>query len=253
LKERTKEMTDRGFEFDFDFEWEEERQDHEKSGDEKEKIKRRTYNSTNFDFGTNNYLAAGKFPEEFNAPYTVRPFGSWYVAMNNIYRTRIARKLFLEWGVGVSAYNFKFQNDSLQVLRNATGVQFLSDNRELDYRKSKLTASYVQASFVPVIDFGGNHHKPGLFDGVGSESFRIGAGPYVGYRIMSYSKQYFKEDGEKQRVRDHDHFYLNNLRYGLRFQIGYRETDLFFCYDLNELFATGKGPGLNAFSFGISF
>ena len=30
-------------------------------------------------------------------------------------------------------------------------------------------------------------------------------------------------------------------------------TDLFFNYDLNELFAEGKGPKLNAFSFGVIF
>lgn len=243
LKEKAKEMTGRNYEFEWD----------EDEKNDRDKYRKGTYQSTNFDFGTNNYLSNGRFPDEFNAPYTVRPFGSWYLAINNIYRTRLAKKFFVEWGLGLSAYNFKFQNDSIQLIKNGNSIAFASDTRQLDYRKSKLFASFVQASLVPVLDFGGNRRKPGISDGVQAASFRIGAGPYVGYRLMSYSMQKYEDDGEKQRVRSHDNFYLNNLRYGLRFQIGYKETDIFFCYDMNELFAASRGPSLNAFSFGISF
>lgn len=256
VKEKAKELSDRksplvdGFEFEFDSD---DRIQKESDREHDKKKNKSTYQSTNFDFGTNNYLLGNKFPDEINAPYTVRPFGSWYVGVNNIYRTRIAKKLFIEWGLGVNAYNFKFQNDSLKLFKDDKSVNFISDSRELNYRKSKLVASFVQTSVVPVLDFGGNRRKPGLSDGAGAASFRIGAGPYLGYRIMSYSKQYFKDQGDKQRERNHDSFYLNNIRYGLRFQIGYRDTDVFFCYDLNELFTSGKGPALNAFSFGISF
>ena len=212
-----------------------------------------TYQSFNIDLGLNNYLSGGKFVDADNAPYTVRPLGSWYVAANSFYRTRLARKFFIEWGLGGSIYNFKFQNDSLKVIRDANGIQFINDPREADYRKSKLTAGYLQASFVPVIDLGGNKYKPGVFNGRSGRSLRFGIGPYAGYRILGYTKQYYRIDGDKKRDRNHDNFYLNNLRYGIRAQIGFRDTDLFFTYDLNELFAKGKGPALNAFSFGVSF
>ena len=43
------------------------------------------------------------------------------------------------------------------------------------------------------------------------------------------------------------------MRYGLRAQIGFNDIDLFINYDMNELFAAGKGPQLNAFSFGVTF
>jgi hypothetical protein len=91
-----------------------------------------------------------------------------------------------------------------------------------------------------------------MWDGYGN-SFRIGAGPYVGYRIASRSKLVYSEDGDVEKEKDRDSFYLNNLRYGARLQLGFRSTDLFFNYDLNELFVEGKGPKLNAFSFGIIF
>jgi len=37
----------------------------------------------------------------------------------------------------------------------------------------------------------------------------------------------------------------------LRFQMGYRGIDFYANYDLNELFVEGRGPQLNAFSFGF--
>jgi hypothetical protein len=214
---------------------------------------RRTYHSINFDLGMNNYLSDGKFPDENNSLYTVKPWGSWYVGINSNLRTRVSNKFFLEWGLGVNWYNFKFQNEQTMISKDDNSVIFSLNPLDVDFTKSKLTATYIQAQLVPMIDFGGNRRKPSFFDGGDSESFRFGAGPYVGYRIDSYSKQVYKEDGNKIKPKDHDNFYLNNLRYGLRFQVGFEELDLFFNYDLNELFIENKGPKLNAFSFGVTF
>lgn len=211
---------------------------------------RRTRHSFNFDLGMNNYIADNKIPDIED--YTVKQWGSWYVALNSTERTRLARKFFLEWGGGVSWYNFKFENETITMGMDDNGVTFTPDPRELDFVKSKLTACYLNVNVIPMIDFGGNSRKAMFFDGNHSESFRIGLGPYAGYRIDSYSKLVYKEDGDKHKDRNHENFYLDNLRYGLRLQIGFRDTDLFFNYDLNGLFTEGRGPKLNAFSFGIT-
>jgi hypothetical protein len=213
----------------------------------------RTWQSFNFDFGTNNYLANGKFPDSENATFSVRPWGSWYFAASSIQRTRLGKKFFLEWGVGVSWYTFKFQNDNIIMQKDDDGVHFVEDtNPERDYTKSKLSASYLMASLVPVIDFGDNNQRVRIWEGDES-SFRIGLGPYIGYRVGSHSKVVYEEDGDREKDKERDNFYLNNFRYGARLQLGYRTTDVFFNYDLNELFSEGKGPKLNAFSFGIIF
>ncbi len=211
----------------------------------------RTWQSFNFDLGTNNYLADGSFPDNDNALHSVRPWGSWYVAANSIQRTRLSSKLFIEWGVGLSWYNFKFQKDNIQIVKDGDGVQFVEDLRDASFKKSKLTASYVHASLVPILDFGGHSRKTRMWDGY-NNSFRIGIGPYIGYRISSHSKIVYKDD-HLEKDKDRDNFYLSNFRYGARLQIGYRSTDLFFNYDFNELFAEGRGPKLNAFSFGVIF
>lgn len=213
---------------------------------------RRTHHSINVDVGTNNYLENGKFPDASNQLYTVRPWGSWYVGLNSVLRTRLARKFFVEWGGGVSWYNFKFANDKTVLSKDDNGVVFSEDGRNIDFRKSKLTVAYVNAFLVPMIDFGDESRKTSIFDGGHSSSFRIGVGPYAGYRIDSYTKQMYYENGNKVRPHDHDNFYLNNLRYGIRLQVGFRDTDVFFNYDMNELFSDNKGPKVQAFSFGIT-
>ncbi|MBL7858788.1 MAG: hypothetical protein JNM57_13955 [Cyclobacteriaceae bacterium] len=215
--------------------------------------RRRTSQSFNFDLGTNNYLENGKFPDAEDANYSVRPWGSWYFALNSTQRTRLAKNFFLEWAGGMSWYAFKFQKDNILIVKDETGVSFEQLNDpNVDYIKSKLGACYVTASIVPVLDFGGHSRKSRMWDSYGS-NFRIGIGPYIGYRISSRSKLVYEVDGEKEKDKNIDSLYLNGFRYGARLQLGIRSTDFFFNYDLNELFATGKGPKLNAFSFGIIF
>lgn len=212
----------------------------------------RTTQSFNFDLGTNNYVSDGKFPDSENATYAVRPWGSWYVGLNSIQRTRIARNFFVEWGLGLSWYNFKFQKDNILIEKDDLGVSFVEDNTaDVSFRKSKLTVSYINASLVPMLDFSNSGTRARMWDS--SSSFRIGLGPYLGYRIGSYSKIKYKEAGETEKEKNHDSFYLENIRYGMRLQVGFRSTDLFFNYDMNDLFSPGKGPSLNAFSFGVVF
>src|SRR6267142_1244412 len=124
---------------------------------------RRTYHAFNMDWATNNYLSNGKFPDQTNEPYAVRPWGSWYVALNSVERTHVAGKLFLEWGMGVSWYNFKFQSDQTLLTKNDNGVIFAKDGRDFDFIKSKLTATYLNASFVPVTDLGRGGKKTTVF------------------------------------------------------------------------------------------
>lgn len=242
---------------DWDNSWDDRRDDNRNysSRTSRKYSGRRTYHSFNLDLGTNNFMTPdNEFPNQTGEMYAVRPWGSWYVSLNSIDRTRLSRKFFIEWGAGVSWYNFKFENDKIRMSRDASvgTVVFSEDQRDLDFRKSKLTATYLNVSFIPVLDFGGRSRKSMIFIGQNG-SFRIGLGPYAGYRIDSYTKVVYRDDSDdNRREKDHDSYYLNNIRYGLRLQLGFGATDLFVNYDMNELFAENKGPKLNALSFGIT-
>ncbi|MEN7549493.1 hypothetical protein AAG747_16335 [Rapidithrix thailandica] len=219
-----------------------------------------TRHSLNFDIGMNNYLQNGKFPDADNQPYSVKPWGSWYVGINSVNKTPLFGRLYLEWGGGVSWYNFKLEDAQFQIQKGATEVEFVPvDNADIDPIKSKLTASYFNLSLVPLMEFGKkgakrvcNKSEISIFDKNHPYGFRIGVGGYAGYRLGSHNKFVYKENGDKKKDRDKSNFHLNNWRYGVRVQLGYKDFDLFVNYDLNELFNESRGPELNAFSFGIT-
>ncbi len=215
---------------------------------------KRTDNMLSFDLGFNNYLRNGKFPDGSNELYAVKPVVSWYVALGLLNRTRITGPLYLNWGANVSWYNFKFENERTRLTKGPEEIAFFESTEDIDPIKSKLVVPYLNVSLVPLFYFG----NPGnsdwfVLDRDKGAGFRVGAGVYAGYRLGSRAKYVYREEGDRERVKDRTNFYVNNYRYGVRFQLGYRGVDLFANYDLNELFIQDRGPELNAFSFGIVF
>lgn len=223
----------------------------------------RTSHHFNIDIGINNWLEDGAFPDGNNAPYSVKPFGSWYVALNSMNRTWVGGPLFLEWGLGVSWYNWKLQDADFAIEEATEGIEF----RPLDPitqsgLKSKLTATYINAQVVPMFDFSRGRRKVTSIESSGvrikkysRKGFRFGLGGYAGYRLGSHTKLIFKDNGDKERDKEKDNFFLENFRYGLRAQVGWKGMELFGMYDLNTVFASGRGPGgadLNAITFGIT-
>lgn len=200
---------------------------------------RRTSSEFTIDVGLNNYLENGKFPDESNAPYGLRPFGSRYVALSWLRQTRIGNKkspLYVSYGLEFSANNFMFDGNE-QLLKGDSAVFFEGVGENLD--KNKLTVLYGSIPVMPMLDF----------KRAGRGNFKFGVGGYIGYRLHSYTKIKYADGGEKDHSRGN--YYLTNFRYGLMTQVGISGINLFVKYDLNPLFSEGRGPDLNAISFGI--
>lgn len=224
----------------------------------------------NIDLGINNWLEDGQFPDGSNAPYSVKPLGSWYVALNSVNRTQIGNPLFfLEWGLGISWYNWKMQDADVQITEGTEMIEFTEVAAPLSGIKSKLTASYLNAQVVPMFNFSKGRKKIVNYESLGFKirrydyktGFRFGAGGYVGYRLGSHTKFRFKDNGDNQKDKESDNFFLENFRYGVRGQVGWKGVELFVMYDLNDVFASGRGPfnpetgensALNAITFGIT-
>ena len=228
------------------------------------KAKRYSGSKTTFvsalDFGINNYLENGNFPDQNNEQYTVRPWGSWYVGIMPTWQTHITGKFALDYGAGISWYNFKFQDPRTKLIKGDDGVIFDQWDVELQSSKSKLTVAHLNAHFVPMFDFGYRTSKKVYDDGFVQKKtrfrrngFRIGVGAYVGTRIDTYQKLVWRGTGNKSKLRERDDFYVNRLRYGARFILGFSEVDIFVNYDMSTLFAENRGPELNAITFGLSF
>jgi len=218
----------------------------------KRKYDRRTRSYFNFELGMNNWLENGKYPNESNALYTVRNWGSWYVALANTNRAHIGGTFYLDFGANISWYNFKFQNDLTRMEKGVDDLIFYEDPLISEPIKSKLTVSYINATLVPVFSFGRSGRKRDLFNwDYYDKGLRIGIGGYIGYRLWSFNKYTWREEGSKNKNHDKGDYYLNNLRYGLKFVLGIRVVDVFVNYDLNTIFIEDKGPKLNALTFGI--
>lgn len=248
--------------------WDEE--DWENTEKETYTIKRavRTTHHFNMDLGINNWLDDGQFPDVDNAPYSVKPFGSWYVALNAVNQTWLGGPLLVDWGLGVSWYNWKMQDADIQITEGSDEMTFVPAAAPISGIKSKLTASYVNAHIVPMIDFSKGTKKITSYTSTGVKikrysktGLRLGAGAYAGYRLGSHTKFKYKNEGETEKDKEFDNFFLQNFRYGIRGQLGWKGLELFVLYDLNEVFSEGRGPvnpatgekaALNALTFGIT-
>ncbi|MEP2026973.1 MAG: hypothetical protein ABJH98_07090 [Reichenbachiella sp.] len=210
-----------------------------------------TYGTFEMELGMNNWLENGSFPDNNNAAYAVKPWGSWYVAIGGAYHTRIAGPLKLKWGGNMSWYNWKMENTAVRITKTDEGTTFVEDPT-INGKKSKLAATYINASLMPMLEFNSSgRSRSWNWNRYRNRGFRIGAGMYAGYRIDSWTKIKYSDNGDNKKDKDKGNYYLNNFRYGVKAQVGFRGMDLFFNYDLNDVFATGKGPELQAISFGF--
>ncbi len=227
------------------------------SKETKYRYRKRTRNYYNIDFGMNNYLEEdGSFPDESNALYTVKPWGSWYIGLVALFKSNIAGPFYLEWGGGIDLYTFKYHNTRTRMSKDDNGVNFTVDQTpNISPIKSKISITYLNLRLIPVFDFSKSSRwgKDRLWNENIGSGFRFGFGPYIGYRIDSWSKYTYREEGDKKKNHEKDNYYLNNYRYGVRAQVGFRGIDLFATYDLNSLYSDSKDtPSVNAFTFGFT-
>lgn len=221
--------------------------------DDEKKRKYRYYPRSRFDFtfevGLNNWLEEGKFPIG-SQPYALNPLGSWYWNLGPTWRTHIGGPVFLDVGITFAWNVYRFDNPSTRLYADDTGVRFEYDTTTTGQRKSKFADWFIQTKFVPMFAFGSNHRRGWRLWNNIDKGIRLGAGVYGGYRIWSRTKYVFN-DGKAKST---GNYQLNNLRYGIRGQLGFSGIDLFVEYDLSQVFQENRGaPELNRIQFGVTF
>ena len=193
------------------------------------------------DLGINNFIQDKTFPTS-DQPYAAKGWGSWNVGLNWVASQRLAKGFHWNFGLGFQWYNFKFENRDFQAVRGQDQISFV-ERTDVTGVKSKLSASYLTAMTLLKVNLGKTE-----------EGISLAAGPYVGYRLGGRSKFVYEESGRAadRTEKINTGLYLENLRYGVRGEIGIGKHLTFFStYDLNELFQAGKGPALNPITFGI--
>jgi hypothetical protein len=183
------------------------------------------------DIGINTWIGDDAAP-------AVKPWGSWNPAINYQYTYKASKNFNLKSTLGVSWYNFKFEDRNLQTLRGADGLIFV-EHPSGTGTKSKISASYANLALVPTIQ-------------TSNGNFGFGIGPYAGYRLGGRGKFVYRDpQGNRAREFQMGNMFATNFRYGLRAEISVADVTVYFNYDLNETFQENKGPKLNALSFGF--
>lgn len=183
------------------------------------------------------------YPNDKGAPQ-VKPWGSWFVSLHSVGTWKPSKNFHLRSTLGVSWYNFKFDDERIIAVKNPDGLDFvnfdeLPNGPEGTPTKSKISASYATLTIVPTIR-------------TNNGNFRVGAGGYAGYRLGGRGKYVYDDtNGDKQKSYTKSNMYAENFRYGLRGEIGVGDVTFFFNYDLNDLFQPGLGPEMQAMSFGL--
>lgn len=211
--------------------------------EKKEDPEFRTY--FNMDIGVNNYFENNAVPGG-RAVHGVKGWGSWNVGINWMASQKIQKGKYWDFGLGVQWYNFKFENHNYQAVNGDTGIEFVN-RTDVDGFKSKISASYLTALTLFRWDFGkmNDSDRNGL---------RVAVGPYAGYRLGGRSKFVYRDEGSgRKKDKEPIGANLNNFRYGLRGEVGFRSVTFFTTYDFNSLIQKDRGPSLHPIAFGLVF
>lgn len=192
------------------------------------------------DLGLNNFINTNSQQEVPD----LKPLGSRYVSLNWHLNSQIGGRkspFYLVSGLEFAFNNYMFERNYV-IEEDVNDVTFFRRETEINYDKSKLTHSSVNVPLMPMLKFKRQN---------GKESFKIAAGPFVGYRLGAHSKLKFEDDGRTQKDKIRSSYNLTDFQYGLTGVIGYGNLDLFVKYNMNDLFKDNRGPDANVISFGF--
>lgn len=200
-----------------------------------------------FSMGLNNYLNSNnQFPDTDNKDFALDPLTSWTYGIHSNHKISVSPYVKFNFQLGLLWNNFALADNNYQFTKGAEQVEMVNTTNtrtDINPKRSKLNITYLNFNLVPMFHFGKS-----------SNAFRIGAGPFGSYRIASKSK--FKYDNNGKDVVKNN-FHINNWKYGLKAQVGWKGVDLFATYDLSPIFIEDRGPEadypLRAISFGVIF
>ncbi|NVO85377.1 outer membrane beta-barrel protein [Hymenobacter terrestris] len=216
----------------------------ERKAKAEERANRAVSSSFTIDLGLN--ALTNKQQDMSGSPLDLRPWGSRYISFNWLYDIRIGAKgspLYLRTGPELAFNNYMLDNNRRFVNQNGATTLELPTEAGRNYEKSKLAVSTINLPLMAVLSFR---------DDKGRDSFRVGAGGFVGYRLGSHTKLKYEEDGNTKKDKDRGSYNLEDFQYGLQGTIGVRGIDLFAKYNLNNLFQSNRGPQAQTISFGFT-
>jgi hypothetical protein len=200
-----------------------------------------------FEIGLNNFVTSDysfNLPAEYSY-MDLHTGKSWNININLLeYDIALFGDNFgIGTGMGLEFNDYRF--DSKLPIKEGEG-QIVVDSSyfgsSINVDKAKLTMTHLTVPLL--LEF----QVPGGDD----DGFFITAGVIGGLRIGSHTKTVvIEDDGDKDKNKNRDDFYLSSFRYGFTARIGYGAVRLFANYYETPLFEKGKGPQIHPYSLGF--
>jgi hypothetical protein len=196
-----------------------------------------------FDLGLNALANRGSGAPE------LRTLGSRYVNLGFNVSSRlggVGSPAYLVYGPEFAFNNYMLEGNNKWVNQNGlTSVVAETNGRQ--YQKTKLaTSTFTIPLMLQFIFRQQEAHTGRMVDG-----FTVGVGGFAGYRLGSWTKLKYFEEGNTFKDKNYGSFNLNDWQYGLQGVVGYRSMTFFAKYNLNNLFRENQGPKAQTLSFGV--
>lgn len=174
----------------------------------------------------------------------LRTFGSRYVNLGFNYKQRLGGRrspLYLVGGPEFAFNNYMLEGNYKWL--NTNGITtVVPETSGRQYQKTKLATSTFTVPLMFQLNLRDDHHH---------HTLTLGAGGFVGYRLGSWTKLKYFEEGSTYKDKDYGSYNLTDWQYGLQGVLGYKSLTFFAKYNLNDLFRDGRGPQAQTLSFGV--
>lgn len=145
-------------------------------------------------------------------------------------------------GAGISASNIYLKNQQVTLSDTFAYVRFIPET--IDYKKYKLTTTYLEAPFE-LRYFGNKENR--------NKGFKAAVGLKVGALISSHTKG--KRTYLNKPIIDKvsTKRYVESIRYSATLRLGYGNFSLYGQYSIGNLFKVGSGPeNVRPYQIGLS-
>jgi hypothetical protein len=142
--------------------------------------------------------------------------------------------------------NYFFDNNN-SIIKNKDGYissKYYTNNLDtFQLDKSKLSTLYFTIPLLFEFQFptSRSFHK----------RLWISGGVLGSIKLDSHTKVVYKDNGERKKVKNHDDFNINVLRYGFTGRVGYNDFFAYANYYPVQFFEKNKGPELYTYSVGV--
>lgn len=144
-------------------------------------------------------------------------------------------------GVGVSVNNIYFKNQIVNFADTSTQVLFQPE--PVDYKKYKLTTTYLEAPFEFRYFSNKNNRNEGFKAAIGMKVGTLTGAHTKGKRTLE-NKPYTEKATSKR--------YFDNMRYAATLRLGYGNFSVYGQYSLSNLFKLNQGPdNIRTYQLGI--